>query len=608
MPFVPRENMIAFADKHLQPYRIHGDELQTEFCPICNGGDHSDKWTFSLNLEECAGNCRRGSCGWKGSFSQLARHFGEQVAAERSSFAAAKVAKHYDLPDVTKYSPPTEQIYDYFKSRSISKATVDAFHLLSDANGNIVFPFYRDGALIYVKYREPVLEKSQRKRPSKEWSQKNTCPILFGMDMVEPKKPICVTEGMIDCMSLYEAGIRNVLSVPSGCDNMEWVEQCWDWLEKFDEIILFGDNDDPGRKMVQTLLKRLGEYRCRTVDEYPVNTAKGTECKDANEILVRCGDLALCDMVDNAKAVPVKGLIDLADVVPVDPTTIERIKTGIPRLDEAIGGLRMGSVTVLTGKPGEGKSTLVGLFALQAIEQGYNVCAYSGELPKEEFQQWIDLQAAGSKYITLKFDKVRGKGVPVLQRDAQDAIHSWYRGHFFLTDSSEVYEKSEGDSVLELFQIAARRYGCSVFFVDNMLTLTGDSEEETRAQGRFINALKRFAIRFSCHVVVVAHARKLGKDTARLGMDDISGNSAVVKLAHSALVIEKPDIRIIKARDSGLLGNISCCYEGASRRIWQSDAGDLNSFGWDKTNVSEPKVLAISAPEYGIMMKQEEPF
>ena len=466
MPLIPRENILAFADKHLQPYRIHGDELQTEFCPICNGGDHGDKWTFSLNMEECAGNCRRGSCGWKGTFSQLARVFGEQVKAERGAFQAAKVAKHYDLPDPNAYSPPTEKIYSYFQSRSISKSTVDDFHIQSDKDGNIVFPFYRDGALIYVKYREPELDKNKRKRPSKEWAMKNTCPILFGMDLVKPKQPLVITEGMVDTMSLYEAGVRNVLSVPSGCDNMEWVETCWDWLEKFDEIILFGDNDDPGRKMVQTLLKRLGEYRCRTVSDYPVNPKKGTECKDANEILVRCGDLSLLDMVENAKAVPVHGLIDLADVQIVDPTTVERIKTGIPALDNCINGLKMGSITVLTGKAGEGKSTLVGLLALEAVSQNYSVCMYSGEMNASEVLNWITLQAAGSDYTTLKWDALRNKQVPVVPLNVQERIREWFRGRIWLFDSTEVFESSEADAILNVFQIAARRFGCKLFFVD----------------------------------------------------------------------------------------------------------------------------------------------
>lgn len=600
---ISRENIIKFADKHLAPYRIRGNELQAEICPICNGGDHADKWTFSLNMEEAAANCRRGSCGWKGNFSQLAKYFGEQVQVERDRVQAAKVAKKYTLPSEEALLPVTNTIIDYFKQRGISKETVAAFRICADEKGNIVFPFYQNDLLTYVKYREPRIPAPKRK----EWQMSGTCPILFNMDGIDVKKPLIITEGQIDAMSCYEAGYTNVTSVPGGCDNEEWVETCWEWLDKVEEIILFGDNDAPGRKMVQTIARRLGEYRCRIVSDYPVSSKLGRECKDANEILLNCGDFVLGDVIESAKTVPIKGLIDLADVHPVDPTTVERIKTMVPKLDESIGGLRLGAITVFTGRAGNGKSTLAGLLLLNAIEQGYNVCAYSGELPKEDFQEWINLQAAGSDYITLKYDAVKGKSVPVLPYAVQKSIIEWYRGHFFLFDSTEVFEKSEAESIIEVFQVAARRHNCKLFLIDNLMTAMSDTEEETKAQGRFMNALKRFAIRYDCHVIIVAHPRKT-KTGEQIGQDDIGGNSATVKLAHSAIVVERPNLRIIKARDAGLTGFIECCYCGDSRRIYQMDVGDKNMFSWDKTGVQMPSLRADSLPEYGIHMSPAEPF
>ena len=32
-----------------------------------------------------------------------------------------------------------------------------------------------------------------------------------------------------------------MVSVPSGCTNLEWIDHCWDWLEKFQSIVLFGE-------------------------------------------------------------------------------------------------------------------------------------------------------------------------------------------------------------------------------------------------------------------------------------------------------------------------------------------------------------------------------
>ena len=99
-----------------------------------------------------------------------------------------------------------------------------------------------------------------------------------------------------------------MVSVPSGCTNLEWIDHCWDWLEKFQSIVLFGDNDGPGRKMVREVVRRLDAARCSVVEEYP-DRPDGTPCKDANEILFFHGTESLLHTLDNARPVPVKGLI-----------------------------------------------------------------------------------------------------------------------------------------------------------------------------------------------------------------------------------------------------------------------------------------------------------
>ena len=586
--------------KYLVPYKRSGnDEIRTKICPFCEGGESGDMYTFSLNIETGSYHCFRGSCSASGGIEQLADHFGDTYRGKNSRMNT-KSSMQYKFPKV-ELQPLTEQILGYFSKRCISEETLNAYGVSADKTGNIVFPFVWNEELVYVKYRKPM--KPAKKDP-KEWQEPDTRPILFGMDLCDFSMPLIITEGEIDALSLREAGVTNVVSVPSGCENLKWVEECWDWLEKFDSITIFGDNDAPGRQMVNHLVKRLGESRCRIVEEYPVKPDK-TECKDANEILYFLGDMILLDTLDSAKEIPTRGLISLSKVVPVDPTTIPRIKTNIPALDQAIGGLREGAVTVFTGKAGEGKSTLSGLLLLNAIEQGHNVCAYSGELTSEEFQQWINLQAAGSDFITTKFDPVKGEQVPVIPKDVEQAIMDWYDGHFFLYDNQEIFEANQSEAIIEVFTTAVRKYGCDLFLVDNLMTALSDSDEETKAQGRFVNALKRFANRFKVHVIVVAHPRKT-KAGESIRQDDIGGNSATVRLAHSAIVVEKPNLRVIKARDSGHLKLIECCYCPDSRRIYQKDKGDQNQFGWNDGSLTKPTKRACDLPEYAIQVGQPD--
>jgi twinkle protein len=612
-----RQKMIGFADNYFGEYVLKespsGDKLIPKLCPLCHGGSSGkDKNTFALFLENGMFVCKRGSCGRHGRFEDLVKELsGEDVKLARSASSSKKSEKQYVLPN-TITDAPTEEIYQYFEKRGISRSTVDAFKIASDMDGNIVFQFFLDGVDVYEKYRKPHKPVTPEEHKRKEWQFSGAKPILYNMDNVVFNQPLIITEGQCDAMALYEAGLTNVVSVPSGCDNLEFVSLCWDWLEKFKTIILFGDNDPPGKKMVETLIKKLGEYRVLVVRDYPEikDSNPKAYCKDANEILLRYGESMLLEMVDNAEEIETKGLMRLADVIPYDPTKIPRIRTMIPALDETIGGLAEGGVTVLTGASGNGKSTLSGQLILCAIQQGYNCCAYSGELPAQNFQEWFHLQAAGSEWITLKQDPVRGKPVPYVPNEVAQRIIKWYEPHMFMYNNDEVFiDVKQADAIVSVFTTAARKDDCKLFLVDNLMTTTADSEEEFRAQAQFVNSMKQFAKRYQAHVLIVAHARKV-KTGDHIQKSDVSGSSAIINLADCAIVSERPDLRIIKNRGYGQERTIVCAYCGDSRRIYQADVGDKCYFGWDRTGLTKPSVRADSMPEYGIQLAQQgsQPF
>lgn len=62
--------MLHFAEKHLSPFFIRGDELIPTLCPFCRGGENQDKHTFALNLTDGVYVCKRGSCGARGRFEE----------------------------------------------------------------------------------------------------------------------------------------------------------------------------------------------------------------------------------------------------------------------------------------------------------------------------------------------------------------------------------------------------------------------------------------------------------------------------------------------------------------------------------------------------------
>ena len=59
----------------------------------------------------------------------------------------------------------------------------------------------------------------------------------------------------------------------------------------------------------------------------------------------------------------------------------------------------------MSGKRGEGKSTILSQTTLNVIDQGHKVGFYSGELSAFRFQQWLFGQAAGARNMEAFVDE-----------------------------------------------------------------------------------------------------------------------------------------------------------------------------------------------------------
>ncbi len=71
----------------------------------------------------------------------------------------------------------------------------------------LAFPYYRNGQIVNIKYRTP---------DKKFWQVKGAEKILYGLNDIKDANEIIIVEGEIDKLSLFEAGIRNAVSVPDG--------------------------------------------------------------------------------------------------------------------------------------------------------------------------------------------------------------------------------------------------------------------------------------------------------------------------------------------------------------------------------------------------------
>ncbi|HJC22018.1 MAG TPA: AAA family ATPase [Candidatus Butyricicoccus avicola] len=577
---------LEFARAYLGDFKIKGQEIVPRYCPYCKGGQHSDRETFALNMEKHTFKCLRGSCGKQGHFSELLRDFGAQGVPVYTP----PVKRVYQKPPAPKVDT-SGAVMDYIQTRGITSETAAAFGVGGNSKGEVVFPYYdsehafQDNAPCSIKYRPA---HKLRDGESKARREQDTMPMLFGMHLCKPENgTLYVFEGEFDCMSGWQSHGGNCVSVPNGCNDFSWLETCADFLAGFSHVAVIGDNDEPGRGMVRKLADKL---ECAVF--VPDFTLYGG-CKDANEVLYRFGEERVCEIMDSTRPAEVLGLLNIAEVGAVDLAHLPRTLSGFPALDALTGGLYFGDLNVWTGRRGEGKSTVLTQIALEAIEQGYNVCVYSGEIPADRFKYGLYLQAAGSTHVCDYDDREAGRVTQYVPKTEMQRIDRWLSGRFWLYDN-RISEADEAESVLKVFEKAYRRYDCRVFMVDNLMTVRACKREIDfyQAQADFCIRLRKFAERLGVIVHLVVHPRKTG-GKAVTDNDEIGGLSTITNIACACFIMHRTDedeareydcdatLSCTKNRAYGQLGNVALRFIPKSRRYVQR--GEIEkAFGWEQ--------------------------
>jgi len=138
------------------------------------------------------------------------------------------------------------------------------------------------------------------------------------------------------------------------------------------------------------------------------------------------------------------------------------------------------------------------------------------------------------------------------------------------------------------------------------MSATSTEEEELRAQTRFSNALKKFAVKYRAHVILISHPRKMGRTNQEFTNDDVAGSSNITNIADSVICIADGNISITKNREFGEKGKVYCSYDPANKRIFQSSTGNKFKYGWDHSNLPEPGNEVENYKEFNIIAGQDE--
>ena len=489
---------------HLTPWQMK-QEVAKVACPSCSG-ERKKKKDPSMSVWTQEGTYHCHHCGVKGKVSQM---------------------KDYKKPKMNS-EPVQDRVVTWFgETRSIIPESLEYYGVtqstewMPQANAEqrvINFNYYDvDGELVNIKYRSA--DKNFKMFSGGK-------PILYGLNRVKDLDHIIIVEGEMDCLAIHSAGVLGATSVPSGANkgsnNLNYIENCWDTIQSKKRIVLALDNDEAGQGLKAELLRRFGSNPNVYIAEWPEG------CKDANDVLIKHGAAELKKCLRGAKQVPAEGIVSLDDVM---DKLIQLKQGGIPRGDmlgypefDRIFSWKKDEMTILTGAPNSGKSAFLDqCMSLLAQNNDWKFGIISMEKPN------VELHIAELMQRTL--------GKTFWDEMTLEEIHA-YREYF--NDRFKFLEVDKNELTVDHLIVKAKemvgRYGIDCFVVDNWsfveLKMPKYGESRTNHIGDSLTKFKIFKEKYKCAVIIVAHTRKLSKDSQ--GNVDVAGMYDIAESAHFA--------------------------------------------------------------------------
>jgi twinkle protein len=507
-------------------------------CPF-----HEEKTpSFHVRVDKQDAHCF--GCGWHGDVIDMCekfRGFGvmdacdvllDNYAKERQSepvkIRPQRMAEAEARTPLFRDELP-ETVCDWLKGRGISVAVAWRNGVRGQKNA-IEFLYRNDGE---------VVNRQTRTLSAKGFRFETGKPVIpFGLDDCAGQAEVVIVEGVMDKLAVEEAtGRTAVLAMPNATPSSDCYALVGEATKGASKIIVAVDNDEPGEKLRDELIRRLGADRCWTVDW------GWFEVKDANDALV--GGANLVTVLGMAVPMPVEGVFTIDD----SWAAIERLydegmgkgaSTGWANLDRYYT-VRRKQLTIITGTPGSGKSMFMDAMLMNLAKSSWEwkfaIC--SPEMQPLE-RHWATL-------IALWAGQPFGEGpTPRMDKETLRQAREFVRDKFFMV----LPEEPTVDSVVERFLWTHRRHGVDGWLMDpwnemdhsrpNGMTMTEYCNNELRT-------IKRVIQNHDVWGGLIAHPTKQyrNKQTGRYDVPTL------YDIADSAAFFNKADNGIVIVRDKG---------------------------------------------------------
>ncbi len=474
----------------IDKYNQYGLEEKTQgICPLCS----SDRKPKNRKAKCASYDWERGL----GTCHNCNTTF--QLHTYQRKGASEKV---YVRPDEYVYKLLQSKVVDWFNTRGISQKTLTDLMVgegsefmpqTGKKENTIHFNYMMGDQLINIKYRDGRKNFKLFKGAEK---------VFYNINSIVGYDSCIIVEGEIDVLSCHEAGIPNVISVPNGAtlnsNNLDYLDNCIDYFDKKEKIILAVDQDEAGQALQQELIRRLGAEVCYL--------ATFDDCKDANEYLLKYGKQKLNERIKQARPVPLENVTTFRDIEAEVTDFVENgfkpgYQVGLQNFDD-IFSTYTGQFITVTGIPSSGKSDFVDQMVI-----GYN-----------ENYGWKTAFASPENAPTYlhahKLMRKSWQGMPTrgdIKGDKWNRVADHINDNFFFIDM----ERYTLESVLRKGAELVKRKGIKCLVIDpfnKIRDVDSKTEDINRYTMEYLTKIESFAKKFDVLVFIVAHPTKMYRD------------------------------------------------------------------------------------------------
>jgi twinkle protein len=328
---------------------------------------------------------------------------------------------------------------------------------------------------------------------------------LFGMNFFTAgcSKIVTITEGELDALSvaqmLKSSYTNPVVSLPSATPSRKLWENCKDWLNSFDKIVLSVDTDEAGNAVADKIAKLFPNKVYRVPHE---------TYKDANEFLQAGKGNDFKSAWWNARKYTPENILNTTDQflsLYNDTPEHQYVETGIVALDDKILGLMQGHFTVIKAPTGIGKTEVMRFLEYNMLQKGIPIAAW--HLEETKLRSLLGLVSYDCKENLTRRDLID-------EKKAHDRVVKSIES---LTKDENFYQfyLGDGQGTEELLeQIRFFREACGVRYVffepiqDVVAGKNEASKEEILAD--LSVRLSKIAAELNVGIVTIAHTNDDG--------------------------------------------------------------------------------------------------